>query len=178
MRLRVVSVVLVGICAVAGCTSTDRPSVQADEVALPTPMRSFDASVAAAVRAVEAAVAGAGEQLETPARAYRPSEPSSLLQVPRIIRRAALADPDDGWILIYEAADAGAALELADDLAAYLESGFGQTNYAPDTQFAASTLDDTLILTTLSRGRSDDPERAEAVFDAVASVGTPVEINK
>ncbi len=80
--------------------------------------------------------------------------------------------------VIYQAPSAGAAIELADDLAEYLESGFGQTNFAADTQFAVSLLGDTIVFTTWSQRRSDDPARAEAAFDAIATVGTPVEINK
>jgi hypothetical protein len=41
-----------------------------------------------------------------------------------------------------------------------------------------STLDDTVIFTSWSRRRSDDPERAEAAFEAIATVGTPVEVAK
>ena len=69
--------------------------------------------------------------------------------------------------------DAGAAIELAEDLADYLGSGFGQTNYVADTQFAVSTLGDTIVFTTWSQRRSDDPERAEAAFDAVAEAIIP-----
>ena len=81
-------------------------------------------------------------------------------------------------MVIYEAESIGRALELAQELADYVESGFGQTNFAADTQFAVSTLEDTVVFTTWSRRRSDDPERAEVAFDAIASVGTPVEIDK
>ena len=169
---------LAAVLALAACTSPDRPSVQADEVELPTPMRTVDASVERTIAAVDAALTGVGERLTTPTGAYRPSEPQSLLQLPRVVRRVELADPDDGFVVIYEASSYGAAIELADDLAEYLESGFGQTNYVADTQFALSTLEDTIVFTTWSQRRSDDPERAEAAFDAIASVGTPVEIEK
>lgn len=162
----------------AACTSPDRPTVQADEVTLPTPLASFDASVAATIAALEAAAARVGERLQVPSGAYRPSEPEPLLQVPRAVRRVDLADPDDGYVIVYEAADAGEATRLADELAGYLGSGFGQTNYVADTQFSVSTLADTIVFTTWSRRRSDDPERAEVAFDALATVGTPVEVSK
>ena len=162
----------------AACTSPDRPSVQADDVALPTPLRTVDASVQRSISAVEAALAAVGERLVLPTGAYRPSEPKSLMELPRAIRRADLADPDDGFVVFYEASGSGAAIELAQDLVDYVESGFGQTNYAADTQFAVSTLADTIVFTTWSQRRSDDPGRAEAAFEAIASVGTPVEINK
>ena len=72
----------------------------------------------------------------------------------------------------------GAALERAVELADYVASGFGQTNFPADTQFSVATFEDTVIFTTWSQRRSDDPERAEAAFDAIAGVGTPVEISK
>jgi hypothetical protein len=169
---------LAATLALSACTSPDRPTVQADEVPLPTPLRSFEATVAATVGAVEAALGAIGERLEVPARAYRPSEPQALLQVPRVIRRAALADPDDGFVVIYDADGAGEASRLAQVLADYVASGFGQTNYVADTQFLVSVLGDTVVFTTWSRRRSDDPERAEAVFEAVGSVGARVEVSK
>ena len=177
-NLRLVAVALAASLVLGACASLDRPSVQPDEVDLPTPMGSFDASVAGTVAALESALAEVGERLEAPAGAYRPSEPSSLLRVPRVIRRADVADPDDGFIVIYEAQTPEAARERAAELADYVGSGFGQTNFVADTQFAVSILDDTVVFTTWSKRRSDDPDRAETVFDAVATVGTPLEIRK
>ncbi len=175
---RAVALPLVALLAFAACTSPDRPSVQADDIELPTPMRTIDASVERSIAAVEAALAGVGERLIMPVGAYRPSEPQSLLQLPRTIRRVDLADPDDGYVVFYEASGSGAAMELADELATYLESGFGQTNYPADTQFAVSTLADTIVFTTWSRRGSSDPDRAEDAFGAIAGVGTPVEVSK
>jgi hypothetical protein len=175
---RIMAVILPLPLAVAACTSVDRPTVQADEVALPTPLRTFDASVAGTLAALESAVAAVGERLEVPIAAYRPSEPEPLLELPRVIRRVGLADLDDGYVVVYEAPSRGEALHLADELAGYLGSGFGQTNFVPDSQFSVSTLEDTIVFTTWSRRRSDDPARAEAAFDALATVGTPVEVSK
>lgn len=164
--------------AMGGCTSLDRPSVQADEVALPTPLRSYDASVAATLGQLQAAVSGAGSRLVAPSGPYRPSEPPSLLQTPRVVMRADLADPADGFVVIYDTADARTAQERAGDLADYLASGFGQSNFGADTQFSVAVVGDTVIFTSWSRSRSSDPERTEAVFDAVASVGQPVDVLK
>jgi hypothetical protein len=173
-----VALPLVAVLALAACTSPHRPSVQPDDVELPTPMRTIDASVERSVAAVAAALMAIDERLVLPTSAYRPSEPQALLELPRTIRRVDLADADDGFVVIYEAPSSGEAVERAQDLADYLASGFGQTNYAADTQFAVSTLEDTVIFTTWSRRRSADPARAEAAFEAIAAVGSPVAIDK
>jgi hypothetical protein len=175
---RLAALAVAAMLALAACTSADRPTIQADEVPLPTPMRSWGASVAATVEQLQAAVAASGARLDTAVGAYRPSEPASLLQLPRLVLRADLADNDDGYVVVYQAPDRASASARATELAAYLGSGFGQTNYPADTQFSVSLLDDTIVFTTWSSRRSDDPTRAASVFDAIASVGEPVEVSK
>lgn len=160
------------------CTSPERPSVQGDSVALPTPLRSFDASVAVTVSQLQAAAAVAGHRLDIAAAAYRPAEPQSLLQMPRVVMRADLADPDDGYVVIYEAIDGEEAGQRAQELADYLGSGFGQTNFPADTQFSVAVLGDTVVFTSWSAGSSSDPDRAAAIFEALASVGMEVEVRK
>jgi len=80
--------------------------------------------------------------------------------------------------VIYEAPSRADAERLAGELADYLGSGFGMTNYVVDTQFAVSVLDDTIIFTTWSARSSDDPDRARAAFEAMAAVGEPVAVTK
>lgn len=176
--LRVLLPAAAVLLIVVACTSTQRPSVQADHVALPTPVRSFDASMESTIGRLQEAVTSAGSRLVVPDRAYRPSEPETLLQVPRVVMRADLADADDGYVLVYEVADRGVARQRATELASYLGSGFGQSNFSADTQFSIGVRDDTIILTSWSHSRSSDPERAEAVFDAIATVGDPIEVIK
>lgn len=163
---------------ITGCTSADRPSVQAEPVALPTPLRSFDASMAATIGELERAVSAAGSRLVGSSTPYRPSEPQTLLQTPRVVLRADLADPDDGFLVIYDAGDAASASQRAREMADYVGSGFGQTNFVADTQFSVALLGDTVVFTSWSRGSAADPERSERIFDAIASVGEAVEVNK
>ena len=163
---------------VLACASIDRPRAQGGVVALPTPLRSFDASVSATLGQLQSALTAIGERLEVPIEAYRPSEPQSLLQAPRVVLRADLADPDDGYMVIYPAVDAAAAEQRALELAAYLGSGLGQTNFPADTRFSVAVVGDTVVFTSWSPGRTSDRQRAEAVFDAVASVGRSVEIRR
>jgi hypothetical protein len=168
----------VAMLVAVGCTSLDRPSVVPDRVALPTPLSSFDASMSATIGQLQRAAATAESRLVVPSNAYRPSEPQSLLQTPRVVMRADLADPDDGYLVIYDAGSAGSASQRAQELADYLGSGFGQTNFVADTQFSVGVVGDTVVFTTWSRRRSADPTKAEAVFDAIAGVGQAFEVRK
>lgn len=159
-----------------GCASLDRPRAQGQTVALPTPIRSFDASTEGTVARLRAAVAGVGSRLGVAAGAFRPAEPVSLLQVPRAVLRVDLADPDEGYVVVYRAADAIAARSMAADLAAHLASGLGQTNYPAGTRFSVAVDGETVIFASWSPSRSADPARGEEAFAALASVGQPVEV--
>jgi hypothetical protein len=141
-----------------------------------TPLRTFGADIGSTVAELRTAVTAAGERIDMAVGAYRPSEPSSLLEVPRVVLRTDLADPDDGFVVIYQAVDAAAADAMAIELASYLGSGFGQTNYPADTRFSIAVVGDTVVFTSTSASRSSDPQRAAAAFDAVASVGRAVEV--
>ncbi len=163
---------------VSACASPDRPSVQADVVPLPTPLQSWGPSTSDTITELGTAVSSVGHRLDVAMAAYRTSEPESLLQAPRVVLRADLADPDDGYVVIYDASDAAEAGRWAQELAAYLGSGFGQANFTPDTQFSVAVRDDAVIFTSWSPGRSSDAAQAEAVFDTVASVGSPIGIVK
>jgi hypothetical protein len=169
-------VVLSASLVASGCASTDRPAVQPDQVPRPTPLRSWDPSIDSVVSQLRTALSAIGLRLDPPPAAYVPSEPPSLLQAPRVVLRADLADPEDGFVVVYDAADAAQARGWGDDLAAYLGSGFGQSNFTPDTQFSVAVLDDAVIFTSWSPGRSSDAAQAQAVFEALAGVGEPVEI--
>ena len=166
------------VAALNACASAERPSVQADVVPLPTPLQSWAPSTASVIAELGASVSGVGHRLDAPMAAYRPSEPASLLQAPRVVLRADLADPGDGFVVVYDAPDGEQASSWGRELAAYLGSGFGQANFTPDTQFSVAVRDDVVIFTSWSPGRSSDAASAESVFDAVAAVGDPIEVVK
>lgn len=173
---RALAAALAVVMLAGACASPDRPSVQADPVPRPTPLASYGASITATIAELASVVASVGQRLAPAIAAYQTSEPASLLQAPRVVLRADLADPGDGYVVVYDAADATEARQWARDLAGYLGSGFGQATFAPDTRFSVAVLDDAVVFTTWSAGRSSDPARAEAVFDAVAGVGETVEV--
>lgn len=95
-----------------------------------------------------------------------------------MVLRADLAEPDEGFVVVYQAADAPSALALGEELATYLSSGFGQTNYFADTQFSVAVRGDTVIFTTWSPRRAADAEKSGRVFDAIAAVGQAIEVRK
>jgi hypothetical protein len=127
---------------------------------------------------VRDAVAQAGLQLNTPVIPYRPSEPAGLALAPRAVLQESVPDPDQGYVLVYDLQDPATAADRGRELAAYLGSGFGQTNYSLDAQFAISQVGGTLVFTWWSASRASNDAVAKAGFDAVASVGQPIPVVK
>ena len=143
---------------------------------MPTPLPSLTATLSATTGLLRGALAEAGFGLEQTMTPVRPSEPASLVMTPRAALRASLAEPDEGFVIIYDLADAAEARTRADELAAYLESGFGQSNFTADTRFSVAVVDDTLVFTWWTPSHSSDQESGEAVFEAISRVGDPVEV--
>jgi hypothetical protein len=164
--------------ALAGCGGAGLQSGQGNESRplLPTPMSSLTPTVAATAGLLRGALEDVGLRLEPAVAPVRPSEPASLSTAPRAALRAALADPAEGFVVIYDLADEAEARERAADLAEYLRSGFGQSNYASDTRLSVAVVDDTLVFAWWSPSRSSDREAGERAFDAIALVGDPVEV--
>ena len=139
-------------------------------------MASLSPSVAAAAAIVEARLSEAGFRVEPSPLEYRPGEPAAVQSAPRAVMRVALADPDEGWLLIYDLGSADAAQRAGQAFASYLGTGLGQTNYPRDAQFALSRLGSTLVFSWWSRERSADPVAAAAAFDVLRAVGQPIDL--
>lgn len=144
----------------------------------PTPQVSLSPEIASTAAVVRQAVAAAGFRFDRSTQVYRPSEPASVASAPRAVFRLDLADRDLGHVVVYAFPDADAASRAGRELAAHVGSGFGQTNYPLDAQFAISQLGSTLVFTWWSRERSSEPRRAEAGFRAVTAVGQPIPVQK
>ena len=141
-------------------------------------MASPSAAVAAAAALLDGRLSEAGLRLELSTADYRPGEPAVLQNAPRAVYRAALPNPNEGWLLIYDLGTADAAQQAGEAFAAYLASGVGQTNYPRDAQFALSRMGSALIFSWWSRERSGDAALAEAAFDAIRGVGQPIEVRR
>jgi hypothetical protein len=141
-------------------------------------MSSLTAAVEGTVAQLRSALAGSGYRLDLPRMAYRPSEPAGLTQVPRAVLQVATADPESGFVLVYQLPDEEAAEVAARELASYLGSGFGKTNYPIDAQFSVAQVGSTVVFTWLSRERAGDPDAAQGAFDVVRSIGRQVPVQR
>lgn len=136
-----------------------------------TPVASLGTALAGTVRLITDALAAAGYQVAPPMVPYRPSEPAGLTQVPRTVLQVGGPDPEQGYVVIYGLVGSADASTHAADLAGYLGSGFGQTNFPLDAQFSVAQVGSTVIMTWWSHERSSDPERAQGAFDVVRAIG-------
>jgi hypothetical protein len=173
MRLRGLSGVALALL-VAACGGTQ---VQDTPRPLATPVASLGSALAGTARVITDALTAAGYRVAPPAVPYRPSEPASLTQVPRTVLQVQ-GEPDLGYVVIYQLADSAEAGVRATELAGYLGSGFGQTNFPVDAQFSVAQADSTVIMTWWSRERADDDDAAQGAFDVVRAIGQPYPVVK
>jgi hypothetical protein len=166
-----------GLLLLSGCGGL-LTAQSAPGPALPTPQASYSVGVSGTVASLAAALGAVNIPLAPPITPARPSEPESLLQVPRAVLQAGVNDPAGGYVVIYQLADQSAAEAAAHDLAAYLSSGFGQTNFTVDTQFHVAVDGSTVVFTWWSREHAPDDELAEKAFTAMSSVGSEVPVVK
>ena len=171
-RGRVLTLVAVVALAMAGCAGALRatyPPIGS------TPQAAGDATSAAAL-AVTSALAAAGLQAAVANRPYRPPEGPLLAAAPRTVLQATLADdPDHGFVVIYALASDAAAAAAASDQAAYIASGVGRVNFAPDAHFVLRVVGSTVVFFWWSPGAAQD-KRAQSIEDALTTVGEAVDV--
>ena len=157
----IIAVALAG----AACTVATRPS--------PAPIGD---QAGTTISAVTGALAAAGLQTVNNSRPYRPPEGPLLAVAARSIVQAELPeDPAHGFIVVYGLGTAAAAQAAADDQAAYIASGIGRVQFAPDAHFVLRVLDSTVVFYWWSPGAALDP-RAQSIEDALQKIGEPVEV--
>jgi hypothetical protein len=171
---------------VAGCAAPSpaprdpaAPVTEQPGVAAPTPgtqLTELTPELAAAVSTREGRRSEAGLNLVQSTVSFRPGEPGDVQLAPRAVYRVLLADPNAGWVMIYDLSSPDAAGQAGRSFAAYLRSGVGQTNYPRDAQFSVNQLGGTLVFSWWSRERTSDAQQAEAAFDVIRGVGTPIEV--
>jgi hypothetical protein len=179
---RVLGVALAGGVALAAVACNAPPGGRAPGqgagVPVTTPMPSLSAPVEVTAALLREVVGRHGYRLDVSPAPYRPSEPASLVPVPRAVLRANTPDTGHGFVVIYELPDSPSAARHAQDMASHVGSGFGQTNFPSDAQFHVAHLDRTVIFTWWSRAAVSDEAAAETVFEALRTVGLAVPVLK
>lgn len=174
---RAIAAVVCIALVLVSCGGTT-PDTNGQAPPLPTPMASHSAAVDGTVALVTQALAAVGRQVFPATAPYRPSEPSSLTQVPREVLQISSPDAGQGFVVIYELPTTAAATAAGQELASYLGSGFGQTNFPVDAQFSVAQVGSTIVFTWYSGATSSDATAAQAAFEAVHAVGSPFRIVK
>jgi hypothetical protein len=170
------SALLLGaLIVLAGCGPASVPATGgvAATPTLPVPMASLSPQIQNASAVIQRRLGAAGLRLEHVVQPFRTGEPAGLRLVPRALFRVMLSDPDSGWVVLYDAGTTDRASQAARDMVAYLQSGFGQTNFPMDAQFSVNQLDTTVMFTWWSRERSSDPEQAQLAFEELRRIGQP-----
>jgi hypothetical protein len=170
------SLALAIVLVVAGCGGGNRGEPAGPP--LPTPVASLTAEMAGTIALLRNALAASGYRLDPPRVPYRPSEPARLSEAPRTVVQVSSADPDEGFVVVYQLLNEDAAGNAARDLATHLGSGFGQTNFPLDAQFSVAQVGSTVIFTWVSRERAADPDAAQGAFDVIRTVGREVPVLK
>ena len=154
----------------------DAPTGPPGATVRPTQQASPSVQIAATAGLLRRALSEVGFRLDLSARPYQPSEPLEVAAAQRAVYRVSLADPNEGFVVIYEFVDVTSAAGAGRAFAAYLESGFGQTNYPFDAQFTLTQVGGTLVFSWWSPESADDAGAAERAFAAIASVGSPIPV--
>ena len=91
-------------------------------------------------------------------RPYRPPESGRLRDAPRAVYQVLVPDrPDSGFIVVYEFADAAAAVDAGNEEAGFLGTGPARVNFPRDAQHVLRQVGSTLILYSWSPSDTTDP---------------------
>jgi hypothetical protein len=158
-----------GTSALAGCGIGSPGEAAATPAPIPSQL------VSGTIELARSSVEGALRRLElgliVPPVAFRPAESAALIDVPRGIYQAVLAnDPESGFIAIYEFPDPAAAYEAGRAQADWLGSGPGAVQNPSGTSHVLRVIGNTLVVYSF---RPDGPsgERAVDVATALESIG-------
>jgi len=172
------AVILAAVCAGCGVAPATSVPPPGGSVAIVPAEPGLSASEATTVTLLRRSLATGGFQLSPVSQPVQPAVPTLFTTTPMVVYRIELADPDQGFVLIYDFAAPSAAAAGATALARFVGSGFGQTTYPLDAQFSVASLGADVIFTWWSPGRSSDPAATQAAIGLVAAVGTAVPVTK
>jgi hypothetical protein len=123
---------------------------------------------------VAKALGAASFQVQDPQSEYRPGESPDLFNVPRRLLQAILpADPQGGYVVVYELPSSAEADRIGRGFAAYLSSGTGAIQYPRDTRFIIRREGPTLVFFAWSPTVDPDPRVADLAA-TLETVGVPL----
>jgi hypothetical protein len=135
------------------------------------PAATVSPAVAQTRTAIAAVLAPSSLQRDDADRPFRPPESAHLASAPRAVFQVVLpADPDGGYIVVYEFRDAGVAVDAGNELAGYIGTGAGRIQFPLDAQHSIRQLGTTLIVYTWSPASSPDPG-SKTIAEALATLG-------
>jgi hypothetical protein len=165
-------------CVACGSSPASTAPTPPGSIAIVAPEPGLSASEATSVTLLRQSLAAGGFQLSPVNEPVQPAVPLAFETVPVVVYRIELADPDQGFVLIYDFPAPPAAAAGATSLAHFVGSGFGQTTYPLDALFSVASLGADVIFTWWSPGRASDPAVTGAAIARVAAVGTAVPVTK
>ena len=162
---------LVGL-ALAGCglgANSAAASLPAMSVG---PVATVGGATAQTRGVIATALSSVAVQFGDATRPYRPAESPRLRDARRAVYQIVLPnEPDAGYIVVYEFADASAAVDAGNEEAGYLGTGPAKVQYQRETQHVLRQLGPTLILYSWSTTTALDPALADAVATALNTIG-------
>ncbi len=173
-RSVLVAAVLAGVLLIAGCGGLDgslAPSARPPATPVPS-AAPIGAGGAAARDELFAAIRAAGLQVDVSNRPFRPPEAAELGTVPRAVYQVLLpANPDGGFITVYELPDEATAIQAAKAQHAYLTSGPGRVQSPLGTDRVLQQLGPTVIYYEWLPAATTDP-LTPRIADVLRTVGT------
>jgi len=157
-----------------GCGAASQNATPETTASLP--IASISPVVALTQAQIVRALGAAGLALTEARVPFRPPEPPDLMAVPRAVFQVVLAaDPAHGYIVVYQLRDEATAATAGRELADYLSTGYGRTQFPPDAKHVLRQLQTTLISFSWSPANSPDPNTSK-IADALQTVGTPIDV--
>jgi hypothetical protein len=140
------------------------------------PSTGTTAAVATTRAEIALALRPQGLALIDPRVPFRPAESPRFAAAPRAVFQVELPDdPSHGFISVYEFPDQAAAAGAANEQAAYVASGPGRVQFAPDSRVVLRQLDTTVIFFTWSPANSTDSRTAQ-IQSALETLGIAIAI--
>jgi hypothetical protein len=163
---------LVATIGLAGCgfgANVSPASLPAPSVGPAVQVSGAVAQTRGLIASALASVSSVAIQFADASRPYRPPESSRLRNAPRAVYQVSVPDrPDSGYIVVYEFADAAAAVDAGNEEAGYLGTGPARVNFPRDAQHVLRQVGPTLILYSWSP--SDTTDRTLEVTAAVLTM--------